>query len=130
MNIFLEGSERTWTDQENRPSGKSGRQRMQSQLSLEMMAVDRECAITALKAWAKFLEVGSGRQHAKCFTSLEEYFPYRIMDVGEMWGCSLSQHGHCQAVTADPKFTGFGMGSSLMGWACTFQNTKLRLVAD
>lgn len=84
MNTFLEKAEKTSIDAETKESRISGRKRMQSQLSLEMMAVDRECAITALKAWAKFLEVGSGRQHAKCFTSLEEYFPYRIMDVGEM----------------------------------------------
>jgi len=31
-----------------------------------------------------FVEVGSSRQHTTRFTSLAEYIPYRIMDVGEM----------------------------------------------
>lgn len=84
MHAFLKGKNEALKNSDEAEVEKSGRKRMQSQLLLEMMAVDRECAISAVKAWAKFLEVGSGRQHAHRFTSLDEYLPYRIMDVGEM----------------------------------------------
>lgn len=62
----------------------SGKKQIQAKLLLEMMAIDRERAITATKAWAKFVELASGRQHHVRFATLEEYFPYRILDVGEM----------------------------------------------
>lgn len=84
MQAFLEGAEKASISSDSQDNRKSGRKQMQSQLFLEMMAVDRECAVESMKAWAKFLEVGSGRQHSKRFTTLEEYLPYRIMDVGEM----------------------------------------------
>lgn len=84
MQAFLEGAEKASISPESLQTKKTGRKQMQAQLLLEMIAVDRECALESMRAWAKFLEVGSGRQHAKRFTNLEEYLPYRIMDVGEM----------------------------------------------
>lgn len=36
-----------------------------------------------MKAWAKFMEIASGRRHHTRFATLDEYIPYRIMDVGE-----------------------------------------------
>jgi hypothetical protein len=54
---------------------------MQAKILHEMIAIDPECALVTMKAWAKFVEVGSSRQHN---TVLDEYLPYRIMDVGEM----------------------------------------------
>ena len=61
-----------------------GKKQIQAKLLLEMMGIDRERAMTATKAWAKFVELASGRQHHVRFKTLEEYFPYRILDVGEM----------------------------------------------
>lgn len=48
-----------------------------------MLALDRERALTTMKAWAKFMEIASGRRHHTRFATLDEYIPYRIMDVGE-----------------------------------------------
>ena len=62
----------------------SGQRRIQAQLLLDMLAVDRERALTTMKTWATFLETASGRQHATHFHTLEQYIPYRILDVGQM----------------------------------------------
>lgn len=83
MEAFLEGA-RGATIAVNGHSTSAGKRRMQSKLLLEMMEIDRDCAIVTMKAWAKFVEVGSSRQHATIFDKLEDYLPYRIMDVGEM----------------------------------------------
>ena len=37
-----------------------------------------------MKAWAKFVETASGRQHHTHFATLDEYIPYRVIDVGQM----------------------------------------------
>ena len=62
----------------------SGKKQVQSQLLLEMLAIDRERALTTMKAWATFVQEASGRQHNTHFATLEEYIPYRAMDAGEM----------------------------------------------
>lgn len=62
----------------------SGLRRMQGQMLLQMMAIDRERALTTMKMWSKFLEKASGRQQVTHFHTLEEYIPYRILDVGQM----------------------------------------------
>lgn len=62
----------------------SGTRQLQSKMLLDMMKLDRERAITSMKWWAAFVELASGRQHHIQFASLEEYVPYRILDVGEM----------------------------------------------
>lgn len=62
----------------------SGKKQIQSQLLLEMVAIDRERALTATNSWAKFVQLASGRQHDIHFATLEQYIPYRILDVGEM----------------------------------------------
>lgn len=79
LDAFREGLETGSIEAQN-----VGRKQIQAKLLLEMMAIDRERAITATKAWAKFVELASGRQHYVRFRTLEEYFPYRILDVGEM----------------------------------------------
>ena len=63
---------------------KDGKKQIQSKILLEMLALDRERAFTIMKAWAKFVEIASGRQHHTQFATLDEYILYRIMDVGEM----------------------------------------------
>ena len=64
--------------------GKGGKKHIQSKILLEMLAIDRERALTTMEAWATFVELAAGRSHHKEFASLEEYLPYRIIDVGEM----------------------------------------------
>lgn len=80
MAAFLEAANTKRIDE----TSKSGKKKIQNQIFLEMLAIDPECAKTTMKAWARFVEVGSSRQHNTRFTSLSEYIPYRIMDVGEM----------------------------------------------
>lgn len=65
-------------------SQKSEKHRIQSKLLLEILALDRERALTTMKVWAKFVEIASGRRHHTRFVTLNEYIPYRITDVGEM----------------------------------------------
>lgn len=65
-------------------SQKSGKHQIQSKMLLEMLALDRERALTTMKAWAKFMEIASGRRHHTQFATLDEYIPYRSTDVGEI----------------------------------------------
>ena len=62
----------------------SGKKQIQSQILHEMVAIDRERALTATKSWARFVQLAAGRQHDIHFATLEQYIPYRILDVGEM----------------------------------------------
>lgn len=62
----------------------SGKMQMQSQILHEMIAIDRERALTATKSWAKFVQLAAGRQHNVHFATLEQYIPYRILDIGQM----------------------------------------------
>lgn len=84
MNAFLEAAHDGGIDLAKQESSNMGKKKMQSQLFLEMMAIDPVCAKNTLKAWARFLEVGSSRRHNTRFCKMDDYIPYRIMDVGEM----------------------------------------------
>ena len=61
-----------------------GKRQIQAKMMLEMLSIDRECALTTMKVWAKFVELASGRQHYEDFKSLDEYMEYRVLDVGQM----------------------------------------------
>lgn len=76
MNAFLHVAEQAATDLSTQDTEKAGRKRMQSQLLLEMMSIDRECAITTMKSWAKFLEVGECliSAHSLSFLLVETIF--------------------------------------------------------
>ncbi|KAF2708718.1 terpenoid synthase [Pleomassaria siparia CBS 279.74] len=76
---------------------RSGKRQMQAKILNTMMQLDKDRTMTAMKAWASFLEQGSGRQHDTAFRTLEEYLPYRCKDVGHMFwhalvtfGCALT----------------------------------------
>ena len=62
----------------------SGKKQIQMQMLQEMIALDRERALISTRAWAKFVQLAAGRQNDTAFANLEEYIPYRILDVGEM----------------------------------------------
>ncbi|KIK55695.1 hypothetical protein GYMLUDRAFT_835008 [Collybiopsis luxurians FD-317 M1] len=83
--IFLEGARSSVITTNNSQTMQVGRRKIVSQILLEMLAIDRDCAITVMKSWAKFLELGSSRQQDKIFRTLEEYLPYRMRDAGEMF---------------------------------------------
>ncbi|KAL8889528.1 MAG: hypothetical protein Q9192_006009, partial [Flavoplaca navasiana] len=61
----------------------SGKKEIQMQILKEMLALDHERALTSTRAWAKFVQLAAGRQNDVAFATLEEYIPYRILDVGE-----------------------------------------------
>lgn len=85
MNAFLEAAKTGTIDTSAKADMRRvGKKRIQSQLFLEMLAIDPVCAKTTMKSWARFVEVGSSRQHETRFVELDRYIPYRIMDVGEM----------------------------------------------
>lgn len=64
--------------------GKNGKQQLQAIIFREMVAIDRERALTAINSWASFVQLASGRRHDNTFVTFEEYLSYRIIDVGEM----------------------------------------------
>jgi hypothetical protein len=84
MKAFLDTAQSSTPQAASSADVANGKHQMQSQLMKEIMPIDRSCALVTMKAWAKFVEVGSSRQHNKIFTTMAEYLPYRIMDVGEM----------------------------------------------
>jgi len=62
----------------------SGKRAIQAKIALQMIALNKEQAITTMKAWAKFAELGSGRQHQTHFKTEAEYIEYRMVDIGTM----------------------------------------------
>ncbi|KUL83692.1 hypothetical protein ZTR_07521 [Talaromyces verruculosus] len=126
MEGFLEGAQSGFINPETVETRRIGKKQIQSKLLLEMVAIDRECALVTMKAWARFLEVGSSRQHDTRFTSLETYLPYRIMDVGEMFwygvvtfGMGLHIPDHemdtCRDLMA-PAWIAVGLQNDLYSW--------------
>jgi len=84
MNGFLEAAETYARSNPQAVDEKAGKKRIQSLIFNEMLSIDPDCAKTTMKAWARFIEVGSARDHEIRFKSMAEYIPYRIKDVGEM----------------------------------------------
>ena len=79
LEVFTKGSRDVDVDVES-----SGEKQIQSQILLEMMAIDPERAITSMKSWAKFIELAASRPRSMPFANWEEYLPYRIIDAGEL----------------------------------------------
>ena len=61
----------------------SGKSQMQAKLILRLLSIDRERAVVLMKSWEGLVGGASGRQHSSHFASLDEYLPYRIVDVGQ-----------------------------------------------
>ncbi|KAG8158274.1 hypothetical protein KVR01_012035 [Diaporthe batatas] len=90
MSAFLEAAHTGTIGNSKKGDARlQGKKRIQNQLFLEMLAIDPECAKTTMKSWARFVELGSSRQHEIRFVELAKYIPYRIMDVGEMFWFGL-----------------------------------------
>jgi ophiobolin F synthase len=82
---FLEGARTGSIGSQN-----SGKRVIQALILKEMMAIDAERALTTMKGWAEFLRLAGGREHSKHFATLEEYIPYRSLDVGKWYAtCEL-----------------------------------------
>ncbi|CAO2651134.1 Nn.00g094310.m01.CDS01 [Neocucurbitaria sp. VM-36] len=77
---------------------RSGKRQMQAKILNEMMAIDRERAMAAMKAWGTFIETSSGRQHHTQFTTLADYLVYRNEDVGAMFWHALVVFGYALTI--------------------------------
>lgn len=62
--------------------GASGRRKIAAQILREMMAIDPERAMVVANSWAAGVQHSSRRQEDTNFDTLEEYIPYRSLDVG------------------------------------------------
>lgn len=63
---------------------REGVKQIQGQILKEMIAIDKERAITTMKLWQKFIQVQSSRKRSEPFSGLDEFLPYRISDAGEL----------------------------------------------
>ncbi|KAL3448111.1 Ophiobolin F synthase [Aspergillus insuetus] len=75
----------------------SGKRKMAAQLLREMMALDPERAMTLAKSWAQGVQHSARRVEEKDWKSLDEYIPFRCMDLGYMhwhglvtFGCAIT----------------------------------------
>ncbi|EGD99956.1 Fusicoccadiene synthase [Trichophyton interdigitale] len=57
--------------------------KLQAQILANMVAIDPPRAITAMKAWSKFVQLAS-RTRTRPFDTLKEYIPSRVIDAGEL----------------------------------------------
>lgn len=57
--------------------------KIQLQIFAKMKAIDSERAVTAMAAWARFVDLAS-RTRTKPFETLEQYLPSRVIDAGEL----------------------------------------------
>lgn len=57
--------------------------KLQAQILANMVAIDAPRAITAMKAWSKFVQLAA-RTRSRPFDTLEEYIPSRVIDAGEL----------------------------------------------
>ncbi|KAK7927485.1 geranylgeranyl diphosphate synthase, partial [Apiospora marii] len=128
MNGFLEAAQQRPGSVTPQPADEkaAGKKRIQSLIFSEMLSIDPDCAKTTMKAWARFIEVGSAREHGVQFTSMAEYIPYRIKDVGEMYwygvvtfgmGLRIPDHelARCQVLVA-PAWIAVGLQNDLWSW--------------
>ncbi|MCJ1261630.1 hypothetical protein MMC22_001496 [Lobaria immixta] len=70
--------------EKNQKSGKDlGAKKIQLQILSEMTAIDKERALIIMNSWSTLMELSAGRERSAPFTTLEEYLPYRVIDVGE-----------------------------------------------
>ena len=64
--------------------GASGKRKIAARILREMMAIDPLRAKVVAKSWATGVQHSSRRQEDTNFSTLEEYIPYRSLDVGYM----------------------------------------------
>lgn len=64
--------------------GASGKRVIAAQIMREMMAIDPERAMVVAKSWAAGVQHSARREELTNFQTLEEYIPYRSLDVGYM----------------------------------------------
>ncbi|EMD69041.1 hypothetical protein COCSADRAFT_130354 [Bipolaris sorokiniana ND90Pr] len=77
--------------------GASGKRVIAAQIMREMMAIDPERAMVVAKSWAAGVQHSARREELTNFQTLDEYIPYRSLDVGYMlwhglvtFGCAIT----------------------------------------
>jgi hypothetical protein len=77
--------------------GSDGKRQIVIQILREMMAIDSERAMNVAKSCASGVRHSSRRKEDTTFKTLEEYIPYRALDVGYMlwhglvtFGCAIT----------------------------------------
>ena len=64
--------------------GASGKAKLAAQLVREMMAIDPARAMVLAKSWAAGVQHSARREEQTNHMTLDEYIPYRSLDVGYM----------------------------------------------
>jgi len=98
------------------PAQTTGKNKILAQMFNEMVAIDKPRAMITAKYWAEFLQLTSSRDRRVKFDSLDEYIPYRVWDVGQMW-VSLVPHIYRVRLANPPRlmfgFVTFGMSLTI-----------------
>uniref|UniRef100_A0A093VXQ0 Fusicoccadiene synthase n=1 Tax=Talaromyces marneffei PM1 TaxID=1077442 RepID=A0A093VXQ0_TALMA len=64
---------------------REGVKQIQGQIFKEMLAIDKERAMTTMKNWQKFIQVQSSRKRSEPFSGLDEYLPCSSFDTKRFW---------------------------------------------
>ncbi|GIC93128.1 terpene cyclase [Aspergillus udagawae] len=77
--------------------GSDGKRQIVTQIMREMMAIDPERAMSVAKSWSSRVRHSSRRKEDTNFKTLEQFVPYRALDVGYMlwnglvtFGCAIT----------------------------------------
>ncbi|GFF32211.1 fusicoccadiene synthase [Aspergillus udagawae] len=77
--------------------GSDGKRQIVTQIMREMMAIDPERAMNVAKSWSSRVRHSSRRKEDTNFKTLEQFVPYRALDVGYMlwnglvtFGCAIT----------------------------------------
>ena len=63
----------------------SGKSQMQTELVSRLMEIDRERAKVLVKCWEQFINHAASGSRNREFLKLDDYVPWRIIDVGETY---------------------------------------------
>ncbi|KAL1849159.1 hypothetical protein Daus18300_013364 [Diaporthe australafricana] len=98
---------------------------LQSRILSEMISIDRQRAITAMKAWASFVQLAS-RTRTAPFETLAEYVPARVIDAGELFWFGTLTFGMALTIPDDeynicmelarPGYAVLGLTNDLYSW--------------
>ncbi|MCJ1250577.1 hypothetical protein MMC30_007805 [Trapelia coarctata] len=103
-----------------------GVKQMRLHLLSEMAAIDQEGALSAMGAFATFTKLASSLPRSTPFMTLEEYIPWRVIDVGELvmfgiitFGMALTIHedemDQCRRLTKSA-FAALSLTNDLHSW--------------
>lgn len=65
---------------------------MQAKMILELMSIDRERAILLVKCWEQLVNAGASGAKDREFLALDDYIPWRIVNVGEPYALLDPDH--------------------------------------